>query len=53
MDYLDIQTSDMDNPDLRLDILRGVVKEDGEDSKTKEETKEEKLDIFEKKIQFQ
>jgi len=42
----------MDNPDLRLDILRGVVKEDGE-VKSREEAKEDKFDIFEKKIQFQ
>jgi len=42
----------MDNPDLRLDILREVVREDGQE-KSKEETKDGKLDVFEKKIQFQ
>ena len=44
----------MDNPDLRYDILRGVVREKGDESKDKEKLKEEKWeDIFEKKIQFQ
>ena len=44
----------MDNPDLRYDILRGVVREKGDESKDKEKLKEEKReDIFEKKIQFQ
>ena len=44
----------MDNPDLRYDILRGVVREKGDESKDKEKLKEEKREvIFEKKIQFQ
>ena len=45
----------MDNPDIRLDILRGAIKEnEAESINTKEDTKEDdKRDIFEKKIQFQ
>ena len=46
----------MDNPDVRLDILRGVIKEDEDrtNDKAKEEIKGDKKDQFlEKKIQFQ
>ena len=45
----------MDNPDVRLDILRGVIKEgDGDNDEGKEDVKEDKKDhIFEKKIQFE
>ena len=43
----------MDNPDTRLDILRGVVKENVEDPVKTEDLKEEKReDVVEKKIQF-
>merc|ERR1719461_634747 len=45
----------MDNPDVRLDILRGVIKEgDGDKDEGKEDLKEEKKEhILEKKIQFE
>ena len=45
----------MDNPDVRLDILRGVIKEgDGDNDEGKEDVKEVKKEhIFEKKIQFE
>ena len=44
----------MDNPDRRLDILRGAVKENNEEQTKSEEFKELKReDIVEKKIQFQ
>jgi len=44
----------MDNPDMRLDILRGVVKENVDGPKRTEEFKEEKReDVVEKKVQFE
>ena len=44
----------MDNPDRRLDILRGVVKENINDQIKTNDIKEEKReDIVEKKIQFE
>jgi len=43
----------MDNPELRYDILRGAVKENGEEKEREPLTEEKKEDIFEKKIQFQ
>ena len=44
----------MDNPDRRLDILRGVVKENIDDQIKTNDVKEEKReDIVEKKIQFE
>ena len=44
----------MDNPDRRLDILRGVVKENIDDQIKTSDVKEEKReDIVEKKIQFE
>ena len=44
----------MDNPDRRLDILRGVVKENIDDQIKTNDIKEDKReDIVEKKIQFE
>ena len=44
----------MDNPDLRLDILRGAVKESDESTVTKDDLKDDKKEqVWEKTIQFQ